>query len=322
MLAYAIFLYVTEMLLNTFALVVHIMFLFILSKTKLFLNSQRYYIGNVILANIVTIVFRYPQLVQILAEQPLYSDELNTVITEVHNLADSAVTNMLAQITIFVDVTVVIMGRDETALSVAIVLCVLMWAVGYYIYTVYNSMFEVLEVLNLICWFTFFGLIYIGRTKYRQLTNGNVNNKYKLSVCLRTLAVLKVMAVCSAIKNFVCINDILVLNAFIRPYKDVFGEQIASFVYDLTLSVYSSVVPFLMIWSHEQMKKTYGRLYSTNGPKLEVVSIEKKPRFVARNVVGDVITHLRPQEEEAQHFAHLQSSWNTLRVPGRPIMVQ
>ncbi|CAD5210674.1 unnamed protein product [Bursaphelenchus okinawaensis] len=270
----------------------------------------------------VTIFSRYPLLFQILTEQKLYSEGFNQYLNQVHDLADSVVINMIAQLVIFGDVTGVIMGKEEINLFWVIFLCILQWVLGEANIQMGAANFPpplyslgIMEFMNFVCWLAFFGLIYMGRVKYRQQTVGHVNDKYKISVCLRTLAVLKVMAVCSAVRNFICVNVIIALFAWIRPNKDIDGERFASFFYDLTLAIYAALVPFLMIWNHEEMQRTYGRICSPKmESKTEVTTTFTEQKFVARNVVGDVITNPSVQDETRYHFQQLQSNWDTRRL--------
>ncbi|CAD5214058.1 unnamed protein product [Bursaphelenchus xylophilus] len=319
-----IMLYVIEMLLNAFGFFVSFLFLYVLWQTKLFLRNHKFYLSNVVIANIVTIVFRYPQLIQLLSEKKLYSDETNARIVQVHDMADSVAVNMIVQLIIFGDVTAVVMGKDEMSLLWVILLCCLSWVLGELNIQLgamnippplYSQ--ALMECVNIICWIAFFGLIYMGKVKYRQQTVGDIKHKYRISICLRTLAVLKVMAICSAIRNFICINVIISLFVWIRPNKDVDGERFVSFFYDLTLAFYAAIVPFLMIWSHDEMQKTYGRLcankFESPITKVSVTTTNNEVKFIAKNVVGDVIT-ANPQDEAKHHFQQLQNNWNTRRL--------
>ncbi|CAD5210668.1 unnamed protein product [Bursaphelenchus okinawaensis] len=173
-----------------------------------------------------------------------------------------------------------------------------------------------MEAVNFICWLAFIALIIMGKVKYRQHLIGDVKNKYQISVCLRTLAVLKVMAICSAVRNFVCINVLIILYVWVRPYNDLKTESFFSFFYDLTLSFYSATVPFLMIHSHREMQRTCNKMCCTTiKPRKSVTfaaSTASEFKFVAYNVVGDIITV--NTNETAFHFEQLETNWNKHRL--------
>ncbi|CAD5210678.1 unnamed protein product [Bursaphelenchus okinawaensis] len=316
-------LYVIEMLVNTFGLMVSILFLYVLTKTKLFLINQKLYLANIIIANIVTIISRYPIVIQLLFEKTLYGTYFNTKINEIHDLAGSVIVNMIGQLVIFLDVTLVVFGKADFSTITSVCFCLLQWILGEL--NIYLGALNIppplysqalMECINFICWMAFAGLIYMGRLKYRQQTVGDVKHKYKISISLRTLAVLKVMAICSAIRNFICINVIILLYAWIRPNKDVDGERIVSFFYDLTLSFYAAAVPFLMVLNHEEMHKTYIKL--CNPAARTEISLKNstslnETKFMARNVVGDVITPVAPDEGQF-YFQQLRADWNIRRL--------
>ncbi|CAD5210676.1 unnamed protein product [Bursaphelenchus okinawaensis] len=220
----------------------------------------------------VTILTRSPLLFQILAEQDLCSDKVNKVLSRIHDLADSANINMIAQLVIFADVMVVISGKDEISLFWAWALGEVHMLMGDYNFPPPLYSLSIMELMNFICWLAFFGLVYVGRTKYRHQKAGHVNDKYKLSVCLRTFVVLKVMAVCSAIRNFICVNVVISLFAWIFP------KRLCS---PTTIS--------------------------------EVTTISQQT-FVAKNVVGDVITNPSAPDETVYRFQELQNNWNTKRL--------
>ncbi|KAI6236286.1 hypothetical protein M3Y95_00141400 [Aphelenchoides besseyi] len=157
------------------------------------------------------------------------------------------------------------------------------------------------ELMNFMCWCAYFGLILIGRFKYKTQQVGFIGEKFQLSVQIRTLNVLKILGIYSAIKNLIDINVILLLDVWIRPKNIEGGERVVSFFYDLSLSLYALVVPLHMLISHPEMLRKLKEQF------LHIKHQEERA-FVFRNAVGESLT--RPNANE-HHFQELHVQWNS-----------
>ncbi|KAI6222428.1 hypothetical protein M3Y99_01499900 [Aphelenchoides fujianensis] len=300
--------YMLELLLNTTAIVPSVLFAVVLHNAQLFTRNQKPLVLNVIFANLLTIFTRFPLLFEILTERELGA-EFKRVLVQLHNLSDSVVLNMLNQMVIFVDCLVSTVERKHFPGWMILVSIIAQWALAYL--NIYLGSMNIppplytmilLEVMNLITWAAYFGLVLLSRFQYKTQQIGAIGEKFELSVQVRTLDVLKILAVWSALRNFVDINVILLLDTWIRPHNVEGGEKFVSFFYDLSLSVYSLVLPVHMILTHPEMRR-----------KLKERFLHMKPSaddraFVSRNAVGQ--DHLHVANTKERHFAELNNHWN------------
>ncbi|CAD5210740.1 unnamed protein product [Bursaphelenchus okinawaensis] len=232
---------------------------------------------------------------------------LKVLIDYMHNLGDSVILSMVLQIMSFIDCFYSTVNPVHIKTNTTGIICVSIWICclihqklsEYGIPPGYISM-TLQAVLNVICWLFVIGLILIGRYKYKHQTVGDMKEKYRTSLLLRTLNVLKTLAILSAIRNFILSTLIMLLLASVIPGNDAVG-----FVYNYTMTFYTILSPIFMIQRHDELKKVF-----LNHPKVIKVTTmsTNDTHYVPKNVVGEV---LRVSNERDHHFKQMTSNWQT-----------
>uniref|UniRef100_A0A1I7RYW8 G_PROTEIN_RECEP_F1_2 domain-containing protein n=1 Tax=Bursaphelenchus xylophilus TaxID=6326 RepID=A0A1I7RYW8_BURXY len=282
-----------------------------LNQTSLFLTNQKYYVTSIVLSGIVTAITR----TLILIEEHLieFPRPISVVIEYAHNLADSVVLNMVVQLMIFVDCFYSTVQPFDIGKNRTVCICVLLWVLSL----THQKLSEYglppglvsiafMGFLNLICWLAVIGLILIGRFKYKHQAVGEIKEKYRIVVLLRTLTVLKPLAILSALRNFILDGIILLLLLEVIP-----GNTVVGFCYDYTVAFYSIFSPIVMIKSHDELKKIFGFCKQVEDNTSTKATVTNDDKFVPKNVVGEF---LRVPNDGDHHFKQIASNWNTMAV--------
>ncbi|CAD5213242.1 unnamed protein product [Bursaphelenchus xylophilus] len=297
---------IIEFFLNIPAFWLSVKFLQALYKTNLFLTNQKYYVGTIVLSGIVTVVTKV--FLRIQEHFIKYPDLVSLLLGYVHNLADSVILNMLIQIMIFVDCFYSTVQPNDIRKETTISICVLLSVISFFHQRLGEGAmtFALLGFLNFICWLTVIGLILIGRFRYKHQAVGDIKEKYRIVVSLRTLAVLKPLAILSALRNFILDTTLLLLHLEVTPKNTAVG-----FIYAYTMTFYTLFCPIVMIKNHDELKKIFGIYRQVEDSVSTKASVTQEDKFIPKNVVGEC---LRVPNERDHHFKQITSNWNAMAV--------
>ncbi|CAD5209747.1 unnamed protein product [Bursaphelenchus okinawaensis] len=298
--------HVVELVLFVISCYLIILFLRALCEVHLFMYNQKCYIINIFVACLIGIVTKC--FLRLKNAVDIFPALLVDNVQGVHDLCVSVHLNMIFQLMSFADCFYSTTQTKDINKKASWIICGLLWILsyGWPKLVVYNVMtaktsLTIQFLLNFVSWLTVLALILMGRYKYRLHAVGNVQQTYRVSVMLRTMNVLKVLAISSALRNFVLAGVLLLKTCGVDLYH--FGD----ITYTYTVALYLLLCPIFMVKVHEELNK---KVFTKRESNSLFQTSTNDGAFVVRNVMG---TALSVPNERDHHFQAMTSSWNTVK---------
>uniref|UniRef100_A0A914E905 Uncharacterized protein n=1 Tax=Acrobeloides nanus TaxID=290746 RepID=A0A914E905_9BILA len=164
---------------------------------------------------------------------------------------------------------------------------------------------------NLITWTCLIILYLVNRNAYKNSRAIPLSKKYQITENIRTVWVLIVFVVITAIRNTINITILLVYGFYLRPKNLWYETIILDHVMHLTIAIYVLLYPLPLIFSHKDLKKIF---------KENILKIKNEDvihvNTVGSNVLGDQIIM---NFDGDGYFRDLEHQWEVARGQQRQL---
>ncbi|KAI1713817.1 hypothetical protein Ddc_11709 [Ditylenchus destructor] len=296
------------------------MFGFLVYKTKMFNRNPKILVLNLIVSTLGIAITRTPMLIYSLMINEPASEVLQGPLATIHNCCIDL--NMFTQVELAIECTILSFchkwEKDKTYGHPLTVGTLIFPYILVGITVIVDSSrilgtmtrFFIFQSFNIGSSVLLIAMVCVNYSKYQdEYYAGHIQLKYQISVNVRTIRSLSVLAALSAMQNFTIAAILLPIHYYADPACDYQTMNYLSYAFDLTVALYCATYPFPVIFSNTEITKHFryyilGRRHSAD---LKASMKIGDPHFNAKNVLGQRL--YIDYQGQTEYFQNLMDTW-------------